>query len=787
MISPIKMIQRFLSWCVSLLLVIGLPAQSDSLIKEIDRLGYQDLIFKDSLAISTQVSAASRSLQNISELPFSIHVIQREEIINNGYLTLVDALKSMPGIRVSQPGSALEGETFTMRGLLGNTYAKILVNGNPIKPYVVSGMPIGAQLPIQQAERIEVIYGPAAALYGADASSGIINIVLADSEYPVFTKASLHVGSDNYKSLNLLFGGKIGRGKDIVRFKLYGTDTRFDNRRIFYNEALLYNPLNYIGPNSDTTDIVNDPNFRGRPNTSNIQNTPHESRSLGGEVNYRFLSLSLLNMNRRDHSSIGYNPAAVSYSNPLISTGENITSALVKAQFKINNLSSESKFQFLGYNMDNRSSNQFVHPILNSLLYNTIADSTNTEALQGQVENTFFSGLRFMGANSNEYSIEQTFNLPVFSGGDFMAGLKYLVGSGDAIREFQARVVNFEQDDAANLAPVFTDQGIEEYSLFLQLFQPLGKRINLLVSGQFLNRTNGDFAARIRTFNPRLAILYKLSDEVQLRGSYSTAIRAPSPYFSASSYTFQADTEYLQVGVEQLEAEKTGSYEVGMRWDNEKKLNLDVNVSYTRTDQFINYNIAFERMRPLVRLTNFTLGYFNDENSAAELFDMQAYLQLRDLIPAIQLGATLSLNYATGTESLTTTNLGDFNNEVRVLDDVRAHPNFISRLSLFATPLPHLTVGIDQYFASRSLTRNSFRLNAPNMQNREPTLYNDGYHTIDLKLSYELNKNFLLYAKGFNILNTQYAGIDASSSNDILFYNPQALFTFHLGLNYELN
>ncbi|MBX2874716.1 MAG: TonB-dependent receptor [Saprospiraceae bacterium] len=781
------MIQRFLSWCVSLLLVIGLPAQSDSLIKEIDRLGYQDLIFKDSLAISTQVSAASRSLQNISELPFSIHVIQREEIINNGYLTLVDALKSMPGIRVSQPGSALEGETFTMRGLLGNTYAKILVNGNPIKPYVVSGMPIGAQLPIQQAERIEVIYGPAAALYGADASSGIINIVLADSEYPVFTKASLHVGSDNYKSLNLLFGGKIGRGKDIVRFKLYGTDTRFDNRRIFYNEALLYNPLNYIGPNSDTTDIVNDPNFRGRPNTSNIQNTPHESRSLGGEVNYRFLSLSLLNMNRRDHSSIGYNPAAVSYSNPLISTGENITSALVKAQFKINNLSSESKFQFLGYNMDNRSSNQFVHPILNSLLYNTIADSTNTEALQGQVENTFFSGLRFMGANSNEYSIEQTFNLPVFSGGDFMAGLKYLVGSGDAIREFQARVVNFEQDDAANLAPVFTDQGIEEYSLFLQLFQPLGKRINLLVSGQFLNRTNGDFAARIRTFNPRLAILYKLSDEVQLRGSYSTAIRAPSPYFSASSYTFQADTEYLQVGVEQLEAEKTGSYEVGMRWDNEKKLNLDVNVSYTRTDQFINYNIAFERMRPLVRLTNFTLGYFNDENSAAELFDMQAYLQLRDLIPAIQLGATLSLNYATGTESLTTTNLGDFNNEVRVLDDVRAHPNFISRLSLFATPLPHLTVGIDQYFASRSLTRNSFRLNAPNMQNREPTLYNDGYHTIDLKLSYELNKNFLLYAKGFNILNTQYAGIDASSSNDILFYNPQALFTFHLGLNYELN
>ena len=782
------MSKQFLSWCAAIFLITGLQAQSDSLIRELDRLDFQDLLFSDSLAPDAQVSAASRSLQNISELPFSIHVIQREEIINNGYITLVDALKSMPGIRVSQPGSALEGETFTMRGLLGNTYAKILVNGNPIKPYVVSGMPIGAQLPIQQAERIEVIYGPAAALYGADASSGIINIVVADSEYPIFTKASLHVGSDNYKSLNLLFGGKIGKGKDIVRFKLFGTDTRFDDRRIFYDEGVLYNPLNYIGPNSDTTDILNDPNYRGRPNSPNIQNTPHESRSVGGEVSYRFLSLAVLNMNRRDHSSIGYNPATVSYANPLISTGENITSALIKAQFKINQLSTETKIQFLSYNMDNRSSNQFVHPIVNSLLYSAIPDSSNTAAVQTQVENNFFSGLRFMGANSNEYSIEQTFNLPVFSGGDLLAGVKYLLGRGDALREFQARVVDFELGDATNLIPAFTDQGIREYSLFVQLFQPLGKRINLLVSSQFLNRANGDFAASIRTFNPRLALLYKLSEAIQFRASYSTAIRAPSPYFSATSYTFQANNPgSLETGVEQLEPEQTGSYEIGMRWDNSQKLNLDINVSYTRTDQFINYNIAFDRGRPPAGLTGFVLGYFNDENSSAELLDLQAVLRLRDLMPNIKLGATLSLNYATGRESLTTTNLGDFNNEARVLDDVRAHPNVISRLSLFATPLPQLTVGIDQYFASRSLTRNSFRLNARDVLNRGVNLYNEGYHTVDLRVSYDINKNFLLYAKGFNILNTKYAGIDASSSNDVLFFNPQALFTFHLGLNYELN
>lgn len=780
--------RQFLSWGFSLCLILGLQAQPGSLIREMDKLGIEDLQLGDSLLLNAQVSAASKSLQKISELPFPIFVITREEIISNGYITLVDALKSMPGIRVSQPGSALEGETFTMRGLLGNTYAKILINGNPIKPYVVSGMPIGAQLMIQQAERIEVIYGPAAALYGADASAGVINIVIAESERPVFTKASLHLGSDNYRSLNLLFGGKIGKGKDVIRFRFYGTDTRFDDRRIFYDQAGLYNPLNYLGPNSDSLDIFNDLNYQGQGDSINIQNIPHESWSLGGEINYRFLSISLLKMSRRDHSSIGYNPAAVTYANPLTSIGEDIYSTTAKAQFQIKNMNLETQFQYLKYDMDSRSTAQYVHPTLNSLLNSTILDSTTVESLTTQIDNTYFSRLRYMGAYSNEFSIEQTLNMPLFTNGDLTAGGKYLIGQGNAIVELQNRVIDFDRSDITNIAPAFEDQSISEYSFFLQLFQPIGKRLNLLAGGQYLNRTNGDFAAHISVFNPRLALLYKLSDQVQLRGSYSTAIRAPSPYFSASSYTFEPATyDYLVTNTNQLDAEETLSYELGMRWNNSKKANLDFSVSYTRTDNFINYNIAFDSLGPNRRLSGFTLGYFNDENSVAELLDIQAFLQVRDIVPSIKLKGTLNVNFSTGQESLTTTSLNNFNNDIMVLDDVRAHPNLLSRLSFSAVPFDRFLMRVDQYVASKSLTRNSFRLNAPDNGTQEQNLYNGGYYTVDLVLNYDVNKNFLLYAKLFNLLNTQYAGIDASSSNDVLFYNPQSLFTFHIGLNYELN
>jgi len=152
-------------------------AQQDSLFLELDELGIDDLRGIQAKGQNQQMITGGRFLQNQDEIPFTTFVITKEEILDNGYTTLVDVMKSLPGIRVSQPGSGQDGETFMIRGLLGNSHMKILLNDSPIKPSIVKGMPIGAQLPIRQAERIEVIFGPAAVLYGADASAGVINII----------------------------------------------------------------------------------------------------------------------------------------------------------------------------------------------------------------------------------------------------------------------------------------------------------------------------------------------------------------------------------------------------------------------------------------------------------------------------------------------------------------------------------------------------------------------------------------------------------------------------------
>ena len=76
-----------------------------------------DTIQNHKLVIST-----GRTTKSVDELPVTIYIISHEDIVKNGYVTLCDVLKMVPGIRVSQPHSGEFGEAFMQRGMLGNTY-----------------------------------------------------------------------------------------------------------------------------------------------------------------------------------------------------------------------------------------------------------------------------------------------------------------------------------------------------------------------------------------------------------------------------------------------------------------------------------------------------------------------------------------------------------------------------------------------------------------------------------------------------------------------------------------
>ena len=331
------------------------------------------------------------------------------------------------------------------------------------------------------------------------------------------------------------------------------------------------------------------------------------------------------------------------------------------------------------------------------------------------------------------------------------------------------------------------DQSYNELNAFLQLFLVL-KKWNLLVGGAYVYRNNTAFSERISSFNPRLAFLYKSSSNLSFRASYSTAFKIPGPYFRETSYTIQENNfETILTGINPIVSERTLSFELGLRWLPSPKVELDMAGFYSRTLDFLTYDIL---PNPNFRERTLTAGYFNDDNTTATLWGIQSTLWLKDLIPAIGMDARLNINWSRGKESLfpIADQGGNGGILLKETDALRAFPDLIAQAQLSFHPFSDFTVVLDNVLMSNSKTRNTILIREAIREGLDvSTLRTEGYYTLDITTNYRLNRNFRIYARLNNVFNKGYAGIDANGSPDILDYNPQSLFTFRFGVNYNLN
>jgi outer membrane receptor for ferrienterochelin and colicins len=135
---------------------------------------------KEAAQLQTIVVSATGSEQNIADAPASISVITAEELEKKSYSDVTDALKNVPGVNIIGNGP---DKSISIRGM-GADYTLFLIDGKPAQggdAYKIRGGYPGAQVsympPVEAIERIEVIRGPASALYGSDAIGGVINII----------------------------------------------------------------------------------------------------------------------------------------------------------------------------------------------------------------------------------------------------------------------------------------------------------------------------------------------------------------------------------------------------------------------------------------------------------------------------------------------------------------------------------------------------------------------------------------------------------------------------------
>lgn len=739
----------------------------DSLPLRLDQLGWQNLIFRDKDIGQQQVVSASRTPQNLEDLPFTIYVVSKEEIFKNGYTTLVDVLRTIPGIRVSQPGSALDGETFVMRGLYGNSYAKILINDVPIKPLSVNGMPLGAQLPIRQAERIEIIFGPAAAVYGADASAGVINIILKDTEQPIFTRADLGLGINAYTDLNVTFGGKIGRDKEILRFKFYGSNTQFDTRRTIYDLDNLYNPQQYA--RGDTS-------YRSNPNFSRLNSVdgallPHLSQMIGVNLKFKALSFSFDRMYRREYSAIGLNPVSVSYANPLNTVGETIARYQLGIEKQNEKWGFNTRLSVLSYKLDRRSSYTYVSNTLwrfldISVVQPFVGQPEEQARLRTEIFDDIFSGSRFSAASSQDVYIEGVFN---FRPRPFIE----FIGGGTITGFTSEPLTNYIQrqgvDGNATSIP-FPDESFIDASLgsFVQMYLNL-KSLNIIAGARY-DLSNFNFS----NLSPRLGVLYKLNPNLSIRGTFATAFRNPTNFFDTNSYSVRiGDRNSLQTGTVNIDLndEFTFNYELGIRYKRKSTLYADLAFYFSETDNFISYNSGFFRSFNFNGEERTYLGYLNDENSLIRSYGIQGRINIKDNKRTYQPSLVFNFNVANGREVLPLSNIE--------IDRVRMQPTFMGQAELSFRMYRKIYVHFNNVFATRWVRR----FVAPNGTNA----FNSGYYTFDFLGRMALTPNFQIYFKINNVFNRRYGGIGASGFLDDLNYNPQPLRTARMGLSYTMN
>jgi len=181
----------------------------------------------DELA-NVSVSSVSKTRQALSDAPAAIFVITHEDIVRSGATTLPEILRLAPNLYVAQ--SSASDYAIAARGLSGNPGAVdftnkllVLIDGRSVYSPFYSGVFWDMQdvLP-DDIERIEVISGPGATLWGANAFNGVINVITRRSGE---TQGLLAVadGGARERSGGLRYGGRLAENL-TARLYLRGYD-----------------------------------------------------------------------------------------------------------------------------------------------------------------------------------------------------------------------------------------------------------------------------------------------------------------------------------------------------------------------------------------------------------------------------------------------------------------------------------------------------------------------------------------------------------------------------------
>jgi hemoglobin/transferrin/lactoferrin receptor protein len=781
------------------LIDIGIVAQDSIIVQDIlNAENILDPINKNEI----EVISASRSIKKIQDLPITIRVITREEILRNGYITLVDVLKTLPGIRVSQPGNCEIGESFGMRNFNGNQYTKILINNIPVKPSVVFGMPLEAQIPVRQAERIEVIYGPAAAIYGSDAVTGVVNIITKEASTGVFAEADVVLGQNKYDYINFHAGGKAGKDNKIFKYSFYGSQMNFGKMNIF-NDTSVYKPLYYLDyygaqislgntvykPSQLTQSMLDqygvskyllvNSNYDGSIDKPEIQNLACMSKMIGMEFKYKRFSLSYQYMYRQTPSSIGRNSFLYKYNDPSNYIGDKINVVNLVYNRDWERLRSTTNLSFLDYRQDDHSSFGVTFVDYSDKFYQF---SMSEDFLFEEILTLSLKKLELVGGFTAQVSgvlPNTNYSLLPFQQEKFELFNTKAIYS-DHYSELQ------ERQDSVLGQFGFNPQSNARLSYFLQGYYEYKKFV--LMGGfrwdNFIVTSGKDKEeSRYNSLNPRLAILYKINNRFSVRASYGRAFKEPSASQKFSALAFLSginyDSIYYAISPNpQLQPEIFNSFDLGVRKTLGNNFFVDATFFYSNISKLIVPTYVQPEDANLPLMTNlpdaFIRVHFNSLDARNEVIGSEVSLLATNLIESIKLNAEFGGSFLKVVQHLTEEEENTTKNLI---------PEYIVKMALNMQPGKRTYINLQGIWSSKREKFTQYnRLIVTDEEN-----YINGFFTFDATFSFKFSKNLSGFIKMINITNESYGGMEATGFDADLKYNPQYGSNVRLGLTLAIN
>jgi iron complex outermembrane receptor protein len=213
---------RILVGCLLAALAFG-PAAAAEEVSDLAQLSLEQLA-------NLEVTSVSKAPEPVAAAPAAVYVITRDDVRRAGATTLPEALRLAPNLQVAQDTSS--AWTVAPRGFAGNvglqSFANkllVLIDGRTVYSPLYSGVYWDAQdVVLDDLDRIEVISGPGATLWGANAVNGVVNVITRSARD---TAGGLAVasGGTHERSGTVRFGAPLGPSLDArVYVQGFGAD-----------------------------------------------------------------------------------------------------------------------------------------------------------------------------------------------------------------------------------------------------------------------------------------------------------------------------------------------------------------------------------------------------------------------------------------------------------------------------------------------------------------------------------------------------------------------------------